>query len=678
MDGAVRFEEVAGIPTLSHPRLADPLVLAGRTAPSRVLFGPHVTNLGHRRGLSSRHVTYYARRAAGGAGIVVTETASVHSSDWPYERAPLAADCYRGWADTVAACRPHGALVLAGLGHSGGQGSGAWSGAALWAPSRVPDVATREVPVEMEDVELAELVRGLATAARTAVDADADGVEVDAGARSLLRQFASGLTNLRTDAYGTDRLRLLGEVLAAVRAELGAGRVLALRLCCDELAPWAGITPDQAAAAVPELAGVVDLLTVVRGGGLSTSAYRPDGHEAAGFNRELTRSVRAAAGGRTAVVLQGSVVDPAQAQAALDDGTADAVEMTRAQLADADLVAKVRAGTPERVRPCVLCNQACQVLDAGNPLVSCVVDPRSGHETEDPAVGSPASSPDGHHGDPGGAGVRIVGAGPAGSEAARVLALHGVPVPVTDRAPRPGGLLPVIAAVPGRARFAAFADWLVTECTRLGVRFEAADAGPGAPGPTVRATGGAPGPRTYDVGDGACVVTAAELFAAAGAGELDALLPAGPVLVHDPVGDWVGVGAAELLAAAGRSVTVSTPDPVVGSRLSRTGDLAPANVRLQRAGTDRRTRTQLRSVRPGHALLGDRWTGSTEEVPCAAVVDCGPRLPGAAPDLPGDLPGVRTAGDAIAPRTVLEAVLDGRRAALAVLGGAEGGRPAAG
>ena len=168
--------------------------------------------------------------------------------------------------------------MLAGLGHTGAQGSSAWSQAALWAPSRVPDVAVREVPAEMEDAELTALVSGFAAATGTAVTAGVDGVEVDAGPGALLRQFLSGLTNTRTDAHGTDRRRLLRQVLQAVRAELGPSRVLALRLSCDELAPWAGITPAEAAGHVAELAGVVDLLTVVRGSGLAAAAYRPDGH----------------------------------------------------------------------------------------------------------------------------------------------------------------------------------------------------------------------------------------------------------------------------------------------------------------------------------------------------------------------------------------------------------------
>jgi len=102
------------------------------------MFGPHETNLGRGRSFSDRHVAYYEARAAGGAGVVVTETASVHPSDWPYERAPLAESCGPGWSAVAAACHPHGTLVLAGLGHCGGQGSSAYSQSVLWARRRWP------------------------------------------------------------------------------------------------------------------------------------------------------------------------------------------------------------------------------------------------------------------------------------------------------------------------------------------------------------------------------------------------------------------------------------------------------------------------------------------------------------------------------------------------------------
>ncbi len=404
------------------PRLADPVVLAGRTAPSRVVFGAHETNLARRREISDRHVAYYRSRAVGGAGIVVTETASVHPSDWPYERAPLAEDCGPGWAEVAEACSPHGSLVVAGLGHGGGQGSSANSQSVMWAPSPVADVVNREMPMEMEQEDIDALIRGFAAGARLAVDSGLDGVEIDAGYSSLLRQFHSGLTNLRSDEYGSDRLRLTTEVLRATRSVVGPDRILALRLCCDELAPWAGVTPEQGAGQVSALADLVDLVVVVRGGPYSASAYRPDAHTPANFNLDLCRQMRAAVGGRTAVVLQGSVIDPTAAQTALDEGVCDLVEMTRAQIAEPRLVALVRQGTAARARPCILCNQACRVRDNRNPIVSCVGEPASGHETVEAAIeGSDDTCRE----------VMVVGAGVAGLECARVLS--------GTRTPGPGG-----------------------------------------------------------------------------------------------------------------------------------------------------------------------------------------------------------------------------------------------
>ena len=446
-------------------QLTDPVTLAGRTAQSRVVFGPHETNLGDARALSARHTAYYQRRAEGGAGVIITETASVHPSDWPYERAPLASDCAPGWRQIATTCQPAGALVLAGLGHTGLQGSSAYSQTALWAPSRFTDPVTRETPMVMEQREIDALVEGFAGAARIAANTGLDGVEIDAGPGALLRQFHSGLTNLRTDVYGSDRLALTVAVLAAVRSAIGAGHVLALRLSCDELAPWAGITPQIAAGQVAVLGPHLDLLTVVRGGPYSASAYRPDGHTPPMVNLDLAAAMRAAAGGAVPIVLQGSVVDAAAAQAALDDGAADLAEMTRAQIADAGLAAKLRAGQAGQIRPCLLCNQTCRVRDNRNPVITCVGDPRSGHESEDPPAGSPATAA--QYGQARQYGqtrqarqdtqaqqarreVLIVGGGPAGLEAARTAALSGHTVRLAERGEHLGGALRAAAAGPGR------------------------------------------------------------------------------------------------------------------------------------------------------------------------------------------------------------------------------------
>lgn len=676
----------------THTGLTGPLEIGPVRAPSAVVFGPHETNLGRGRAISERHVAYYERRAAGGSGVVVTEEASVHDSDWPYERAPLASCCESGWREVAAACEPHGTVVLAALGHAGGQGTSHWSQRELWAPGAVPEVNTREVPKQMEERDIEAVIDGFAQAARTAVRAGCAGVEINAGQFSLARQFLSGLTNTRDDQWGADRPRFLREVIAGVRDAIGPTRVLALRLSCDELAPWAGITADVAPSLAAELVigrspgdaadadhdgdrPLVDMLTVVRGSIFSAGATRPDGHTPEGFNAEVCRdvadAVHDATQGRTVVVAQGSIVECAMAEQLVAGSRIGAVEMTRAQIADARLVAKLRAGQAERIRPCVLCNQLCSVRDNRNPIVSCVVDPFAGHETTDSMPSGPvAISRE----------VLVVGAGPAGMEAARVAATQGHSVRMEERAERPGGMLHATAAQPGRHRFSVFARWLEAECRLLGVEVRT-----GAEVDLQRATsaqclivatGGRAGEAGFESTRAATVLSAADVLAtragAAGAPEVTSgALPAGDVLVWDPIGGPTGVAVAELLAGdgTGRTVHVATPDYIVGNELARSGDMGPANARLAQAGVHLHRRRILRKVRKADVVLSDRFSEDLDELAVTWVVDCGHRLPDDA--LAQQVTAstghrVATAGDCVAPRTVAEAVLEGRRRALEI------------
>ncbi|WP_243741555.1 NAD-binding protein [Actinomycetospora succinea] len=644
--------------------LGEEIVLGRRTAPSRVLFGPHVTHLAdpHRpRALGPDHVAHYRARAAGGTGVVVTEVASVVPEDHPYEDAPLAPLGGDGWAAIADACRPYGTVVLAGLGHAGGQGSSAYTRGPLWAPSAVPDPASGEVPASLSPWGISEIVAEFASAAALAVEAGCDGVEIQAGQHALLRQFLSGLTNQRDDVYGDDRALLLVEVVRAVRSAIGS-RVLGLRLTVDELAPWAGITPSSARAVVERVADLVDLVVPVRGSALTVGATRPDAHTEPGFLRDVCSSVRVPG---VATVLAGSVVDVPFAADVLASGDADLVEMTRAQLADADLVAAVRAGSAPR--PCVLTNQQCRVRDVRNPRISCTV---AAPEVPERVVGRSVSP------------VVVIGAGPAGLEAARTLARAGCPVHLVERASTVGGLLPLVAGLPGRERFARLVDWYVDELAALGVPISLGVAA----GSGVLQRGGHPRheaerelPRrrpntrverqeiTHDLESGRAVLACGGVDRPGRGTPIAAALrdgvPPGPVVIEDPVGDGAAVALAELLAAEGREVSIVAPGLLIGPGLARTGDLVDAQARLARAGVRRVTESSVTGWSDGVVSVADVVTGAVSSLPAAVLVDAGPRR---APSFAAG-PGLIAVGDAVAPRTVAEAIREGRAAARELL-----------
>ncbi len=623
--------------------LLEPLQLGGHTARNRVMFGPHVTNLGddHRR-FTARHTAYYERRAKGGSGIVVTEGASVHASDWPYERAPLASRCAEGWTAIAAACHAHGATVIASLDHAGGQGSSAYSQRELWAPSRVPEVNAREVPKWMEADDIAAVVQGFADAAAAAVAAGCDGVEINAGQHSLVRQFLSGLTNHRGDEWA-ERTLFAKQVIRAVRGAVGEA-VVGLRLSCDELAPWAGITPEMAPGIASELvAEGIDYIVVVRGSIFSVEKTRPDFHEPAGFNIALSRSVKEALP-TTAVFLQGSL-DAQTANWAVSERMCDGAEITRGQIADPDLTVKLAERQTDRIRPCIRCNQTCQVRDGRNPIVTCVGEPSSGHETDDPNWLAVSPRP---------RDVVVVGGGVAGMETARIAAARGHHVRIVERAERLGG----VAALIPQAR--PLVDWLAREVEDAGVLVQlgAVDAVPAADEVVVQCTGGQAGRVPFDVAEGAALIDVVDAWRAVFDGGVAPWPDTGAIVLFDPIGGPIGVAIAEQL---GQRAVLVTQDQIAGNELSRTGDLAPANTRLAQCGARIERRSLLRAVRPGEVELEDRFSGERRTIACAAVVDCGFRLP------TDPLPDVHhQAGDCVAPRTILEAVLEGRRIALSL------------
>ncbi len=193
------------------------------------MFSAHLTNYATEDGRpSEQHAAYYAARAAGGAGLIITEEHSTHPTDWPYEKLihgfhPEVIPGYRRITDAVHA---HGVPILAQINHNGGQASSLYTRLPVWAPSPVPDPLFREVPKAVEPHEIAEIVAGYALVAEHCMAGGFDGVELQCSHSSIVRGFLSPATNHRTDGYGgslLQRARLLLDLVAAVRRSHRAG-----------------------------------------------------------------------------------------------------------------------------------------------------------------------------------------------------------------------------------------------------------------------------------------------------------------------------------------------------------------------------------------------------------------------------------------------------------------------
>jgi pyruvate/2-oxoglutarate dehydrogenase complex dihydrolipoamide dehydrogenase (E3) component len=281
------------------------------------------------------------------------------------------------------------------------------------------------------------------------------------------------------------------------------------------------------------------------------------------------------------------------------------------------------------------------VRDARNPIVTCVVEPTSGHESTDPNWYTQVASKK----------VAVIGAGPAGLEAAYTAARRGHSVEVYEQSRNAGG----IAAFAGPG--GAFVHWLYEQCLSLNVKFHfdahvdgTQDLGADV---VLQCTGSRIGVPTYSLSDHTAAIDVVDVMNGS-----SALPENGDIILHDPIGGPIAIALAQWLGP--RAILV-TQDNIAGNELSRSGDLAPANVRLAQQGARVVKRALVRSVaRSGEGVsveVQDRYSGETTIYEAAAFIDCGFRLPTEHISTQFHL-----VGDAVAPRTVLEAVLEARRA----------------
>jgi 2,4-dienoyl-CoA reductase (NADPH2) len=653
-----------------YPLLFSPLRVGPVTLANRAVFSAHLTNYAEDGLPTEQHTAYYAARAAGGAGLVITEEHSTHPTDWPYEklihgynRAVLP-----GYRRMTEAVHRHGVPIFAQINHNGGQASSMYTRLPVWAPSPVADPLFREVPHAVTEAEIAEIVAGYATVARHCREGGFDGVELQCSHSSIVRGFLSAATNLRTDRYGGSldgRARLLLELLEAVRTAVGPGLALGVRICGDELIEGGTTIEDAVAVAkLVEQQGCADYINTSIGVATATlfmieaSMHVPPGY--AGFISSAIREVVS-----LPVVGVGRFKDPLQAERALSEGQCDLVGIVRGQIADAELVAKARAGRADSIRLCLSCNQECVGRMGLNRWLGCIENPRTGREAlaEPLAVGVGAGRRR--------AGRRrrllVVGAGPGGLQAGIAGARAGKDVTVLESAPEPGGQVRLAALVPNRAELGDLIRNQLHECRELGVDLRLGEEATverllAEEVDVVVVASGARPRRPYwadaAVGEGIGVADVTDVLAGTAS-------PVGDVVVIDEVGFHQATSTAELLADRGCAVEVMTPAMVVGQDLGITLDLEGFNMRAAAKHIAQSTDRVVMAAANGVLQVLHHPTGVMEDRVVDWVVLA---LPGEPDDelyfaLRRARPGldVRRVGDCVAPRRAHAAVIEGDR-----------------
>jgi len=544
---------------MSHDPLLQPFQLKHLTLHNRIMTTSHEPAYPEDGMPKARYRAYHAERAKAGVALAMTAGSAAVSKDSPpvFNNILAYKDEVVPWiTDLTEGCHEHGCAVMIQLTHLGRRTT--WN-KGDWLPSvsssRHREPAHRAFPKLVEDWDIERIITDFADAAERMKAGGMDGIELQAYGH-LIDQFWSPLTNDLSGPYGADtlenRLRFPMDVLSAIRKRVGDEFIVGMRFTADEVQKG-GITAEEGLEITRILSatGQVDFLNVIRGR-IHTDPAMTDVIPVQGMKSapHLDFAGRVKRETDLPVFHAARIPDVATARHAVQAGLLDMVGMTRAHMADPHVVRKIREGREDDIRPCVGATYCLdRIYQAGDAL--CIHNAATGRELTMPHEITAAETSKK---------VVIVGAGPAGLEAARVAAERGHKVVVFEAQPDPGGQIRLTAQSPRRREMISIIDWRMAQCAARDVQFhfntwaEEANVLAETPDVVIIATGGLPNLELFETGqEAAHVVSAWDLIA----GDVK---PAGRVLIYDESGDHPGLQAAEVAAEAGAEVEVMTPD----------------------------------------------------------------------------------------------------------------------